>query len=238
MKLVISFVLTQIPTLADFPTWRYTIGNNSCFRYVTGPDDQLSCPGSLRKGDIYTHTFHPYPSTIIDTSSRKIIEDVHKARRKGVLFDVGHGQGSFSWTVAEICAREDFWPDIISSDLHSGNAGGPAYDLPTVMSKLLHVGMPLYEVIKATTSAPAAAIGRSNVLGTLSPGSTADVAVFELRDVDIKLEDCQGKIREVRKFLAPVAVWREGRRCAVTQPDPFPNPNNTTDNSLWEKAVI
>ena len=206
---------------------------------ATDFDGQLSCPGSLRSGDIYTHTFHPYPSTIIDPASRLIFQDVHDARRKGVLFDVGHGKGSFSWTVAEICAEENFWPDIISSDLHSGNLKGPAYDLPTVMSKMLHVGMALYEVFRAATVSPAAAIGRGNTLGTLSSGCIADVAVFVLKDVNIQLEDCQGRLREIKQLLVPVAVWREGRKYHVTKPDPFPDPNSTTaKDPLWLKAVI
>lgn len=104
--------------------------------------DIISCPGSLRPGDIHTHCFHGWPSTIIGPN-KQIYSDVLKARQRGVLFDVGHGAGSFSWTVAEICAREGFWPDIISSDLHVESVESPAYDLLTVMTKMLHVGMPL-----------------------------------------------------------------------------------------------
>ena len=67
----------------------------------------------------------------------------------------GHGQGSFNWTVAEVCAGQDFLPDTI---LHSGNIHGPAYDLPMVMSKFLHLGMPLYDIIKAVTVMPTTVI--------------------------------------------------------------------------------
>ena len=95
---------------------------------------------------------------------------VLEAKRRGVCFDIGHGQGALNWKVAEICAEQGFWPDSISTDLHQGNIHGPAYDLPTVMSKLLHVGMPLYDVIKAVTITPATLISKDHLIGSLSPG--------------------------------------------------------------------
>ena len=94
----------------------------------------------MRPGDIYTHTYHAYPSSIIDVTTRSVWSDVISAHSRGVYFDVGHGQGSFSWTVAEIAAKQGFWPDMLGTDLHIGNYNGPAYDLPTVMSKFLHLG--------------------------------------------------------------------------------------------------
>jgi dihydroorotase len=111
-----------------------------------------------------------------------------------VLFDVGHGQGSFGWTVAEICAQYNFYPDTISTDLHTGNHVGPAYDLPTVMSKFLHLGMPLTEVIRAVTSTPAKAIGWESKIGSLTPGKEADVTVLKLVEGPIELEDCQSQV--------------------------------------------
>lgn len=107
------------------------------------PDDstELGCPRDLRPGDLYTHTFHPYRSSIVDEETLAIYPDVTRAKERGVLFDVGHGQGSFGWTVADICARSNFYPDTISTDLHTGNHRGPVYDLPTVMSKFLHLGL-------------------------------------------------------------------------------------------------
>ena len=113
------------------------------FSVLNKEQDDLTCPGSLRHGDIYTHSLHGFSSRIISPLTGHIHSDVHDARKRGVLFDVGHGCGSFSWTVAENCAKEGFWPDIISSDLHVESVDGPAYDLLTVMTKMLHVGMPL-----------------------------------------------------------------------------------------------
>lgn len=142
----------------------------------------MSCPGSLRPGDIHTHCFHGWPSTIIGPN-KQIYSDVLKARQRGVLFDVGHGAGSFSWTVAEICAREGFWPDIISSDLHVESVESPAYDLLTVMTKMLHVGMPLNDVIKAVTMTPAIAFRRGNAIGSLNVNHAADITVLHLKNL-------------------------------------------------------
>lgn len=158
------------------------------------PDADLGAPYSLRPGDIYTHCFHAFKSTIIDGGSHiqsidpgngafavvpnpdgapafqdfHVSETVWAAKRRGVLFDVGHGSASFSWTVAEIAAREGFWPDIISTDIHQGSCYGPAYDMPTSMTKMLMIGMPLAEVIRASTATPAAAIGRSSEFGRIA----------------------------------------------------------------------
>ena len=118
--------------------------------------------------------------------------------------------GAFSWTVAEICAARNFWPDAVSTDMHSLTCEGPGYDLPTVMSKLLHVGMPLIEVVRASTVNAAAAIGWQDRVGTLGVGREADVAVLSLNEVDAELEDCQGQTRRVSRRLAADAVWRAG----------------------------
>ena len=93
------------------------------------------------RGDIYTHTMHGHAESIVDPQSKSVWSDVMDAKSRGVHFDVGHGQSSFSWTVAEICAAQGFWPDMLGTDLHIGNKDGPAYDLPTVMSKFLHLGI-------------------------------------------------------------------------------------------------
>ena len=100
--------------------------------------------GSMRPGDIYTHTYSAWAGqggSIVDRQARTVNHRVFKARDRGVIFDVGHGQGSFDWEVAEICASCGFYPDTISTDLHSGNVDGAAKDLPWVMSKFLHLGL-------------------------------------------------------------------------------------------------
>ena len=195
------------------------------FPHVEDDGTVLSCPGSLKNGDIRTHTFHGFPGTVINTSLSppSLHRSILHSQTRGIYQDVGHGQGSFSWTVAEICAKDGFWPDTISSDLHRGNIHGPAYDLPTVMSKFLAVGMPLYDVISSVTINPAQAIKKEGSVGSLSPGRCADVTVLRLSDCDVMLKDSQQQMRRVTQRLVPVAVWRAGERVAVKEQSHWPN---------------
>ena len=107
----------------------------------------------MGRGDVVTHCFHGNEGGILDARGR-LFPDVLQARQRGVLFDVGHGVGSFAYRVARAAIAQGFPPDTISSDLHAHNVGGPAYDQATTLSKLLHVGMELPDVIRATTSTP------------------------------------------------------------------------------------
>ncbi len=191
------------------------------------------CLEGMRRGDIYTHTYHGFPSTIIDTSTRRVHSAVWLAREKEVLFDVGHGQGSFSWTVAELCAREEFWTDTISTDLHRGTCEGPAYDLPTVMTRLLSAGLPLSEIIKRCTIIPAKAIGWEDRIGTLGVGREADVTVLSLQPVDLELEDCQSQMRRIQSRLLPEASWRAGEPGEITTPLQWPNPETIAAQKIW-----
>ncbi|KAK3751644.1 hypothetical protein QZH41_020129 [Actinostola sp. cb2023] len=200
--------------------------------------EDMSCPGSLCKGDIFTHAFHAHPRSIINPEKKTIHPSVHKARNGGVLFDVGHGYGSFSWTVAELCAKDHFWPDTISTDLHNENVPGPAYDLPMTMTKLLHIGMPLYDVIKAVTMAPALAIAWQDKIGSLSPNRMADVTILRVDDTSLDIEDCQGQLRTVHKCIVPVAVWKDGVRYEIRKPDPIPGHNTARLIKNLDKLII
>ena len=196
-------------------------------------------PGEMRRGDVYTHCYHGYESTIIDPQTRAIHPSVTEARERGVLFDIGHGMGAFNWTVAEICAAMGFWPDAVSTDMHSLTCEGPGYDLPTVMSKLLHVGMPLNEVVRASTVTAAASIGWQDRVGTLGVGREADVAVLSLNEVDVDLEDCQGQTRRLSRRLEAEAVWRAGEPAAITRPEEWPNPVNAEKaRAGWPQLLI
>src|SRR6202008_143214 len=92
----------------------------------------------------------------------RLIDTAEAARERGVIFDSGHGYGSFQYEIAEAAFREGLWPATISTDLHSLSASGPVGDLATTMSKFLALGMPLEEVLRATTSRPAEVIGRAD----------------------------------------------------------------------------
>ncbi|HEY2262911.1 MAG TPA: amidohydrolase/deacetylase family metallohydrolase [Streptosporangiaceae bacterium] len=176
----------------------------------------------LHRGDIVTHCFHGNEGGILDPDGRVLPEAV-SARGRGVLFDVGHGAGSFSYRVARRAIAQEFPPDTISSDLHAHNAAGPVFDQATTLSKLLHVGMTLADVIRATTSTPALAIGRAAragtlAAGTLAAGAVADVSVFELRAGHWALPDAAGETEHVEQLLVPTMVIRAGQVCAIGPP--------------------
>jgi dihydroorotase len=128
-----------------------------------------------------------------------------------VLFDVGHGKGSFSFEVARRALAHGFRPGTISSDLHVYNLDGPVYDLATTMSKFLHLGLPMDEVVSMTTGAPARVIGHDRTLGTLRPGAASDVTLMELREGLVTFEDTVGERAEGTRRLVPSGAVRAGR---------------------------
>ncbi|XP_059141750.1 deacetylase Atu3266-like [Physella acuta] len=184
---------------------------------------ELTCPGDLGQGDIYTHCFHGHQSSILNEATGEIDPSCIEAKKRGVLFDVGHGQGSFSWSVAEKCVAKNFLPDTISTDLHTGSMYGPAYDLPCVMTKMLHAGMALEDVIAAVTSTPARAVGKQHEIGQLGEGFTADITILKLEDVVENLEDCAGEVRTITKAFKPVAVYVGGEEYPVVAERSWPN---------------
>ena len=167
--------------------------------------------GKLRQGDIVTHSFTPNPPGIIGDDG-KVIAAALEARERGVVFDVGHGAGSFGFEVAEAAMEEGFQPATISSDVHRANIRGPVYDLATTLSKYLFLGLSLDEVIAMGTEAPARAIGRLGEVGTLKVGAEADVAVLRLREGPVELVDARGARRTGNQLLVPVETLRAGRR--------------------------
>ena len=132
----------------------------------------------MRPGDIHTH-FYAQQFPILDENNKPKAY-LFEARERGIIFDLGHGAGSFWFRQAVPAMEGGFGPDSISTDLHIGNINGPVFDMLTTMSKLLNMGMPLEEVIYRSTVTPAEEIGRPE-LGTLTIGADADVAVLKLR---------------------------------------------------------
>ncbi len=133
----------------------------------------------LRRGDVLTHCFKPFPNAPID-GHRQIRADMLAARERGVVFDIGHGMGSLAFETASAMLEQGFLPDTISSDVHTLCVDGPAFDLLATLSKFLALGMRLEDVIRAATTRPAAAIGRDD-LGSLAPGAIGDATVLERR---------------------------------------------------------
>lgn len=146
----------------------------------------------LRPGDVLTHCYRPFPNAPV-TADGRVKPAVLAARQRGVFFDIGHGMGSFSWKTARAMLKEGFRPDTISSDIHALCIDGPVYDQVTTLSKFLTLGMPLKEVIAASTVNAAKVLGRPE-LGTLAVGSPGDASILELREGSFPLEDSRGDI--------------------------------------------
>ncbi|MDF2812284.1 MAG: dihydroorotase [Microvirga sp.] len=167
----------------------------------------------LRPGDVLTHCFRPFPNTPA-TADGKVHSAVIEARQRGVLFDIGHGMGSFSFHTARVMLDNDFMPDCISSDVHALCIDGPAFDLLTTLSKFLCLEMPLVEVIRSATINAAKALRRPD-LGTFKPGSVGDASILELQEgtfdyVDSTGEHLAGKTRlAARGVVINGSVWHQ-----------------------------
>jgi dihydroorotase len=171
--------------------------------------------GALQPGDIVTHCFRGGVGGIV--LGGKIRADVRAARRRGVLFDIGHGSGSFSFATAREALDDGFPPDSISTDLHQLSIRGPAHDLPTVMSKFLALGMTLEDVVRRVTINPATAIRRVDGTGTLRVGAPADLAVSVLEDGDFEFVDVTGTTVRGQQRLKNVMTFRAGREMDRTR---------------------
>jgi dihydroorotase len=182
----------------------------------------------MGRGDIVTHCFHGNPGGILDADGR-LFPEVRRARERGVRFDVGHGVGSFAYRVARGAIAQGFPPDTISSDLHAHNVAGPAYDQATTLSKLLHAGMELPDVIRATTATPAEAARQYHRIGALVPGREADLTGFELRTGHWDLPDAAGATEVVERLLVPRLVIRAGD---VRRLDPDTDPARRTTSVI------
>jgi dihydroorotase len=160
------------------------------------PPSRLEVVSRMRRGDILTHCFRPFPNAPVRGDGR-IREEVIAARERGVVFDIGHGGGSFGFRTAEGMLAGGFLPDVISSDVHALSINGPAYNQRVTMSKLLSLGMELGAVIRASTCAAGDAIGRPE-LGRLSPGGVGDATVLVLAEGDFPYRDVLGEERRGR----------------------------------------
>ncbi len=164
-------------------------------------------------GDVLTHTYHSLGDGGFQGPDAAPTRAMLQARDRGALFDVGHGSGAFAWHIAEpACQKHGFWPDTISTDLHKFNLEGPVIDLPTTMSKFLHLGMPMEKVIQCVTANPAAAMHQSHRLGRLLPGRPADLTLLKLIPGAHALTDSTGAVRTASQRLIPICAFKNGRR--------------------------
>jgi dihydroorotase len=166
----------------------------------------------LQPGDIVTHVYSPPPNGIFDDNGR-IFPQILEGRRRGVLFDIGNGRnGHITWDVAERAIQQGFLPDTISSDLTDDGRTNRVFDLPTVMSKFLMLGMPLDKVIACVTVNAARAVPAFKEFGTLRVGAAADLAVFELQEGNFEFVDNADAKRTGHQKLVPRAVVAGGKR--------------------------
>jgi dihydroorotase len=191
--------------------------------HVSEPPPLLSdVLAHLREGDIVTHCFTPGMMGILDRHG-EVLPAVWEARERGVLFDVAHGAGSFSFKVAEAALGQGFEPDIISSDLHAYNVDGPTFDLLTTAAKFQAMGMSFDEVLGRCTAVPARVLGDDRK-GRIEVGADADILVARREPDPLVLGDAKGEIRHLEerlsvdatiargKVLEPVSGTRQGKR--------------------------
>jgi len=163
----------------------------------------------LRKGDVLTHCFRPFPNNPA-TVEGGVREAVIEARKRGVIFDIGHGMGSFAFRTARTMLANGFAPDCISSDVHALCIDGPAFDLLTTMSKFVCLGMELGDVIRAATEAPAQALRRRD-LGTLRPGAAGEASILSLERGAFDYVDVTGERMSGDRRLAARGTVVNGR---------------------------
>ena len=165
----------------------------------------------LRPGDVLTHCFSGAPNVAGQGTNivqdGKLLPAALAAKRRGVIFDIGHGGGSFDYTIAEAAIAQGCPPDTISSDIHvfSGNTPGMPY-LPWVMSKLIGLGFTLQEVVTMATAAPARVIGRIPRHGTLQRGAPADLSILEIVEGAVAFVDTRNNKREGKLHLRPAGT--------------------------------
>ena len=173
------------------------------------PPSRLEVLSRLRRGDILTHCFRPFPNAPVEGRGR-VREEVLAARQHGVIFDIGHGSGSFGFRTAEAMLAAGFFPDVISSDVHSLSINGPAFDQLVTMSKFLSLGMELVEVIRACSAGPAAVLGRADI-GRLEIGAAGDATLLELAEGEFDYRDVLGETRSGRWRLKAQGLVVAGR---------------------------
>jgi dihydroorotase len=217
--------MADIPVMVDFGANR--------------PERPLSelVTRKLRPGDIYTHVYSGLRRE--QDESGRVNPALWEARKRGVIFDVGHGGGSFLWRIAVPALKEGFLPDSISTDLHIGSMNAGMKDMLNVMGKFLAMGLSIEDVVLRSTWNPAREIRREE-LGHLSPGAAADIAVFKLERGDFGFVDMNGaRLRGTQKLTCELTL-REGKVVydlnGITRPDwdKLPRDYNRTGDARWD----
>lgn len=187
--------LTGLPVMVDFG-------------YVNEERNiRILMEDKLRKGDIYTHCYSGHRDELI---GGKINPALITGRKRGIIFDIGHGGGSFYWNIAVPAFEQGFLPDSISTDLHTGSMNAGMKDMANVMSKVLTLGAPLKDVVRMSTWNPAQEIRRTD-LGHLDPGAEADITVLAVEKGEFGYLDSAGARRKGSQRIAAELTVRRGR---------------------------
>jgi dihydroorotase len=163
----------------------------------------------MDEGDILTHCFKGTAGNILGRD-KKPIPETWAAIERGVKFDIGHGSSSFSFETARYALDAGVPFHAISTDLHGGNVKGPVYDMATTMSKFLHLGLSLPEVIRLSTQSPAKLMHREHKLGSLAPGREADITLFRVVDGDFEVMDAERQKERASQMLQVAYTIRAG----------------------------
>ena len=166
----------------------------------------------MAPGDIVTHCYHGRANGIMGPEKQFVLKEVVEAQRHGIIFDCAHGRNHFSFPMIEKALDQGFLPDTISTDLTLTSATrGPVWDLATTMSKLLHFGMSLDDLVLRATAAPAKIMGYEGTVGTLRPGANADIALLELRNGNFPMTDSDGNTVTAKERLVARMTLKDGR---------------------------
>lgn len=170
----------------------------------------------LEKGDIITHCLPPsYPPQLMNASifdeKDELLNEVWDAQRKGIIFDVGHGRGSFSFQTAEKALEQGFHPNVISTDLHSYSLIYPVYEMPTTVSKFYNMGISLNKAIELSTISPSRVLGIDKKVGTLEKGATGDAVITQLVEGKQEFWDSINVKRTWNKVIKVKAVVSDGK---------------------------
>jgi dihydroorotase len=169
----------------------------------------------MKAGDVVTHCFTGHTLGILDEAG-KLRKSVLDARARGVLFDIGHGAGSFNFEAARKAMDQGFLPDTISTDVYTASINGPVFDMPTTMNKLLHLGMSFDDVLLRVTAAPAKIVNRLEGMGRLEVGGPADIALLAMEQGQFKLVDAQWNAVTVEKRLVSRLTICRGKRLVAS----------------------
>jgi dihydroorotase len=176
----------------------------------SGRDTRTKVLDKFRPGDMQTHFYNDRQIEILDRFSGKVQPYMWEARRRGVLFDMGHGAGSFLWPVAAKAMEQGYPPDTISTDLHQKSIRAGQPDMPNCISKMMLLGMPLTEAIRRSTVTPAQSIKKFPEIGTLGEGVTADIAVLKMESGIFAFKDAWGMKKMGSRRVRAVLTVRNG----------------------------